>query len=69
MNYWLIKSEPNTYSWDDLVKLGKDHWDGVRNYQARNNLKATKLPPKNIIDPVDKIRMPAPIKNEAKTKI
>lgn len=40
MNFWLIKSEPKTYSWDDLVKLGKDHWDGVRNYQARNNLKA-----------------------------
>lgn len=39
MNYWLIKSEPNAYSWDDLVKLGRDHWDGVRNYQARNNLK------------------------------
>ena len=42
MNYWLIKSEPNAYSWEDLVKLGKDHWDGVRNYQARNNLKAMK---------------------------
>ncbi|MFY0593966.1 EVE domain-containing protein [Roseivirga sp.] len=40
MNYWLIKSEPNAYSWDDLVKLGRDHWDGVRNYQARNNMKA-----------------------------
>lgn len=40
MNYWLIKSEPSAYSWDDLVRLGKDHWDGVRNYQARNNLKA-----------------------------
>lgn len=40
MNYWLIKSEPNTYSWDDLVKLGRDHWDGVRNYQARNNIKS-----------------------------
>jgi len=39
MNYWLIKSEPNTYSWDDFVKLGRDHWDGVRNYQARNNMK------------------------------
>ena len=39
MAYWLIKSEPNTYSWDDFVKLGRDHWDGVRNYQARNNLK------------------------------
>lgn len=42
MNYWLIKSEPNTYSWDDFVKLGRDHWDGVRNYQARNNMKAMK---------------------------
>ena len=38
MNYWLIKSEPNAYSWNDLVKLGRDHWDGVRNYQARNNI-------------------------------
>ena len=35
MNHWLIKSEPNTYSWDDFVKLGRDHWDGVRNYAAR----------------------------------
>ncbi|CAE7681643.1 Thyn1 [Symbiodinium microadriaticum] len=42
MNYWLIKSEPNTYSWDDFVKLGRDHWDGVRNYQARNNMKNMK---------------------------
>jgi len=42
MKYWLIKSEPNTYSWDDFVKLGKDHWDGVRNYQARNNMKVMK---------------------------
>lgn len=42
MNYWLIKSEPNTYSWDDFVKLGRDHWDGVRNYQARNNIKEMK---------------------------
>ncbi len=39
MNYWLVKSEPGTYSWDDFVKLGRDHWDGVRNYQARNNMK------------------------------
>ena len=38
MNYWLIKSEPNTYSYNDLVKLGQDHWDGVRNYMARNNI-------------------------------
>ena len=40
MNYWLVKSEPNTYSWDDLVKAGRTYWDGVRNYQARNNLKS-----------------------------
>ena len=43
MNYWLIKSEPNTYSWDDLVKLGQDHWDGVRNFKARNNIKQMKV--------------------------
>lgn len=38
MQYWLVKSEPETYSWADLVKDGKICWDGVRNYQARNNL-------------------------------
>ncbi|WP_420317967.1 EVE domain-containing protein [Ekhidna sp.] len=43
MNYWLIKSEPNTYSWDDLVRLGRDHWDGVRNFKARNNIKQMKV--------------------------
>lgn len=43
MNYWLVKSEPKAYSWEDLVKLGRDHWDGVRNYQARNNLKLMKI--------------------------
>lgn len=43
MNYWLIKTEPGTYSWDDFVKKKRDHWDGVRNYQARNNLKAMKV--------------------------
>ncbi len=42
MNYWLVKTEPGTYSWDDFVKLGRDMWDGVRNFQARNNLKAMK---------------------------
>lgn len=42
MNYWLIKSEPNTYSYSDLEKIGKDHWDGVRNYAARNHMKAMK---------------------------
>jgi len=43
MNYWLIKSEPNTYSWDDLVKDKQTFWDGVRNYQARNNMKTMKV--------------------------
>ncbi|HRO43634.1 MAG TPA: EVE domain-containing protein [Flavipsychrobacter sp.] len=42
MNYWLIKSEPFKYSWQQFVKDGKTHWDGVRNYAARNNLKAMK---------------------------
>jgi len=40
MNFWIIKSEPDVYSYDDLVKQGTGTWDGVRNYQARNNLKA-----------------------------
>lgn len=43
MNYWLVKSEPDAYSFDDLVKDGKTDWTGVRNYQARNNLRAMKL--------------------------
>lgn len=42
MNHWLFKTEPGTYSWDDLVKDKKTVWDGVRNFQARNNLKAMK---------------------------
>src|SRR6266705_2418679 len=42
MNYWLMKTEPGTYSWDDLVRDKKTTWDGVRNFQARNNLKAMK---------------------------
>jgi predicted RNA-binding protein with PUA-like domain len=37
--YWLVKSEPSSYSWDQLVKDGSTYWDGVRNYQARNNLR------------------------------
>lgn len=40
MNYWLVKSEPFKYSWEQFNKDGKTHWDGVRNYAARNNLKA-----------------------------
>ena len=42
MAYWLVKSEPSTYSWDQFQKDGKTFWDGVRNYAARNNLKAMK---------------------------
>jgi predicted RNA-binding protein with PUA-like domain len=41
-NYWLVKSEPVKYSWEQFVKDGETVWDGVRNYQARNNLKAMK---------------------------
>lgn len=42
MNYWLIKSEPFKYSWQQFVKDGQTFWDGVRNYAARNNLRAMK---------------------------
>jgi predicted RNA-binding protein with PUA-like domain len=42
MNYWLLKTEPDTYSWDDLVKEKKGVWDGVRNFQARKNIKEMK---------------------------
>ena len=41
-SYWLMKSEPFKYSWDQLVRDGKTYWDGVRNYEARNNLAAMK---------------------------
>ena len=42
MNYWLMKTESGTYSWDDLVRDKKTTWDGVRNFQARTNLKGMK---------------------------
>ena len=42
MNYWLVKSEPVKYSWEKFIKDGRTFWDGVRNYQARNNLKEMK---------------------------
>src|SRR5829696_4426534 len=42
MNYWLVKSEPETYSWDTFVKEKGAAWTGVRNFQARNNLRAMK---------------------------
>jgi len=42
MAYWLVKSEPESYSWDNMVADGRTHWNGVRNYQAANNMKAMK---------------------------
>jgi predicted RNA-binding protein with PUA-like domain len=42
MKYWLLKSEPDAWSWENQVKEGASMWDGVRNYQARNNLKKMK---------------------------
>lgn len=42
MNYWLAKSEPEAYAWSQLVKDGRTAWTGVRNFQARNNLRAMK---------------------------
>ncbi len=42
MNYWLVKSEPFKYSWEQFNKDGRTFWDGVRNYQARNNLREMK---------------------------
>jgi predicted RNA-binding protein with PUA-like domain len=41
-SHWLVKSEPDTYSWPDLVRDRKTAWDGVRNFEARNNLRAMK---------------------------
>ena len=43
MKYWLLKSDPETYSWESLIEDKKTDWTGVRNYQARNNLKDMKL--------------------------
>jgi predicted RNA-binding protein with PUA-like domain len=43
VNYWLLKSEPFKYSWDRLVRDGRTHWDGVRNHQAANNLRAMRV--------------------------
>lgn len=42
LGYWLIKSEPFKYSWDQFVADGSTYWDGVRNYEARNNLRSMK---------------------------
>jgi predicted RNA-binding protein with PUA-like domain len=43
MKYWLMKTEPGSWSWDDQVRKGVEGWDGVRNYQASNNMKAMKI--------------------------
>ena len=43
MAYWLVKSEPFKYNWDQMVKDGRTHWDGVRNHQAAANLKAMQV--------------------------
>lgn len=43
MRYWLVKSEPYKYSWDHFCQDGSTYWDGVRNYQARNNLRAMRV--------------------------
>ena len=43
MNYWLVKQEPESYSWSDFVKDGKTSWTGVRNFAARLNLRAMKM--------------------------
>ncbi len=42
-NYWLVKQEPTAYSWDDFVRDGKTSWTGVRNFTARNNLRAMRV--------------------------
>ncbi|MFQ5450391.1 MAG: EVE domain-containing protein [Nitrospinaceae bacterium] len=43
MNYWLVKQEPSKYNWEQFVQDRETYWDGVRNYQARNNLRAMKI--------------------------
>lgn len=43
MQFWLMKSEPFKWSWDQQVAKGTEHWDGVRNYQASNNMKAMRI--------------------------
>jgi predicted RNA-binding protein with PUA-like domain len=42
MNHWIVKSEPESYSWSDFLKEGRVAWTGIRNFQARNNLRAMK---------------------------
>jgi predicted RNA-binding protein with PUA-like domain len=49
MNYWLVKTDPDTYSWDDFKKEGNTRWDGIRNYAARLHLKAMKKSDKVLV--------------------
>jgi len=49
MNYWMVKQEPEKYAFDDLLKEGKTDWTGVRNFQARNNLRAMKAGDKVLV--------------------
>ncbi len=49
MNYWLLKTDADTYSYDDLVRDGETNWDGVRNYQARNYLRSMLLGDKALL--------------------
>lgn len=49
MQHWLMKTEPEAFSWQDLLKSKRTLWDGVRNYQARNNMKAMKIGDKVLI--------------------
>ena len=49
MKYWLLKTEPSVFSIDDLKAMGKDHWDGIRNYQARNFIRDEMKPGDQVI--------------------
>lgn len=76
MQYWMMKSEPGEYSFGDLMRDGKTHWDGVRNYQARNNMKLMKrgdqvliyhsVGPKEVVGVAEVARehYPDPVDNE-----
>ena len=60
MAYWLFKSEPSTWSWDDQMAKGEsgEEWDGVRNYQARNYMRAMKVGDRGVLLPFPRQRRP-----------
>lgn len=78
MAYWLIKTEPSSWSWDDQVAKDVEGWDGVRNYQAANNLRAMKrgdqaffyhsVKEKSIVGIVEIVREAYPDPSDAKGK-